>query len=203
MTFESLPALAQAAFIPGDLLQKIIFFAGAMLLRKTAKDYLTLASVRITSGFNKLQREHKIPRPLASAALMAGGSLAAYAIYSLSGYSLLSGIIFSVHGIFMRDVAYAPRSPAACGIVSFRSLIENLVFDQNKMNFIMDQDTTDLIDSRAEKVASAALLVTSIGLTILCGNPIIAGTVAHPLAAIVKGVALHVLTESTIHSPQM
>lgn len=198
MTFESLPSLAQAAFIPGDLLQKTIFFTGAMLLRKTAKDHFTLLAVRITSAFNRLQRESGISREVASAALMAGCSLTAYALYSLSGYSLVSGVIFSIHSIFMRDVAYAPRCPAACGIVSFRDLIESSVFDRDRINFITDPNSINLIESRAEMVASVALLGLSIGLTVLCGNPIIASTIAHPLTAIVKGVALSVLTESAI-----
>ena len=54
-------------------------------------------------------------------------------------------------------------------------------------------------ESRAEMIASVALLVTSIGLTILCGNPILANTAAYPAAAAIKAVALHVLTENAIH----
>ncbi len=204
MTFESLPSLAQAAFMPGELLQKTIFFAGAMLLRKSAKDHLTLASVRITSRFNRLQRELGIPRPLASSALMTGGTLVAYALYSLSGYSLVSGIIFSVHSIFMRDVAYAPRGPAACGIVSLRGLIERSILPPdnaglNMIDLIRNQDRKDAVESRAEMVASVALLVASIGLTILFQNPIIASAIAHPLTAIIKAVTLRVLATVETH----
>ena len=193
MTFEAVAILAQAVFMPGSLIQKGVFFVSNALTRKITENYSTSLSTRVTSLFTRLRKDG-LSRIAASIAIIAGVSLAAYALYSLSTYSLISGAIFGIHSLFMRDLSYAPPSAVEPGLISLCSLIET-----DRVNFIVDERVKTLNESRAEMIASVALLVTSIGLTILCGNPILANTAAYPAAAAIKAVALHVLTENAIH----
>jgi hypothetical protein len=192
MTFEAVTILAQAAFIPGSLISKSIFFVSNALTRKTTENYSIPLSIRVTSLFTRLPK-NGISRIIASIGVITGFSLTAYALYSLSTYSLVSGAIFSIHSLFMRDLSYAPQNHVEPRRISLRSLLET-----DRVNFITDTNAKDWNESRSETIASVALLVTSVGITILCGNPIIANSVAYPVAAIVKSVALRVLTERTI-----
>jgi hypothetical protein len=193
MTFEAVAIVAQAVFMPGSLISKGIFFVSNALTRRITEAHSTPLSTRVTSLFKRVPNDG-ISRAIASIAVIAGVSLAAYALYSLSTYSLVYGAIFSIHSLLLRDFSYAPQSAVEPGLISLRSLIET-----DRVNFITNEGTKNLNESRSEMIASVAFLVTSVGLTTFCGNPIIANTVAYPAAASIKALALHVLTENTIH----
>lgn len=112
-------------------------------------------------------------------------SLAAYKFYAMSSSPAVKRFICGIHSTAMMFFAYAPPSASGLGLITLKNSFKSLIFDANR--FIhLEQEQLSLIEKRAEITASLAFLISSISLTVILKNPIVANTVAYPLASFVK-----------------
>jgi hypothetical protein len=122
---------------------------------------------------------------------------AAYELYALSTSCLVNGAICGIHGLAMMFFSYAPGSAGALGLITLKGNIKDLLLNPEKFQHLSYQKRSSM-DSKAETAASAAFLASSISLTILLQNPILANGIAYPLAAVTKIATMRLLQELAI-----
>jgi hypothetical protein len=115
----------------------------------------------------------------------------------MSNSFLIKGLICGTHSTAMMIFAYAPPSASMLGLITLKDNLKSLIWNLDRFSHL-GREKLSLIDAGAETAASVAFLTSSISLTLILQNPILANTVAYPLAALVKIVAMRGLGELAI-----
>lgn len=156
-TYSTIQAFAQTACIATSFTQGISFFVSQGVGKFISEKF----ALRPFSG-NKAEFRRKL------APVLGISTLVAYKLYAMSTSFVAQGLICGVHHIAMRLFSYGLVRP----------------FSSGRDSLTMEQSS--LIDSRSENIASAVLVISSVALTLILHNPILANAIAYPLASLTK-----------------
>ncbi len=120
--------------------------------------------------------------PLSAIAI---STFVSYTFYALLSSSLINGAILGCHSTAMQLFSQASWRDDALGLITLEGAIRSLVWSPNRFSHL-SQTRLLMIEFKSDRLASIALFASSIVLTILFKNPILANGIAYPLAAITK-----------------
>ena len=136
------------------------------------------SSSEVESKLNKI----KWIAPVASIALT---TLIAHVSYLSVSSAIMKGSITGVHSIAMMMFTVSPASWA--GLITLKSCLWQLPHAGQTDNF--DVNVLHRIRGITKNIEALTFAVSSIALTVLTANPIIANAIAYPTASLVSAVA--------------
>lgn len=145
--------------------------------------YLPSSLVYSITGIQAPECEKKLRRigwiaPVAGIAL---ATFAAHISYLSVSSALMKGVIYGVHSVAIMMFTVSPASWS--GLITLRSCLHDLFLDPSKYNI----ESTELrkINQTTENITALTFAISSIALSVICGNPILANAIAYPIATIV------------------
>ena len=117
----------------------------------------------------------------------------AFKLYSGATSPISHGLICGSHSIAMEF--FSSRSE-----LSLKNIFIEITLP-TKSEQLRGVDISS-INSKASNIASATLLVSSVALSSYFNNPILANTIAYPLAAVIKIVAARIFLELEFRKPK-
>lgn len=112
-------------------------------------------------------------------------TLVSHTFYTLFSFSLINGAILGSHSAAMLLFSQASWRDDVYGLMTLEGAITSLFLNPARFQHL-SQAKRLFIEFKSAKVASITFFVSSIALTCLLKNPILANGVAYPLAIITK-----------------
>ena len=195
---EIAQGLIQTGCMATSVPSAIAFYASRIIASTLSFDlsvmgtaYLSMFAKAASGGNETVERYTTWIAPLSG---MAAVTFAAYKLYALSSSSLITGAICGAHVAAMSVLSYTPNSGGSFGVVSLKNALAAMIPGASRFRRL-DQAQQESIQEIAEIITSVAFVASSIALTILLENPILANAAAYAIAPVVKHVALICLRE--------
>ena len=188
--------IAQAIYSTSSVTSGVAFWASRKIVgtfvntrkvvfvtRKLLKDISEVS----TNALEGVAGKNQNTKWIVSLSGVALATLAAYKFCAMPTATitsaLISGAVCRTHMFFM-----------ALSSIGLRSSINDLFSESNRFTALA-QDQKDSIKNTAGMISGATFLVSSVALTILLKNPILANAIAYPVSMVVNAAAERVLKE--------
>lgn len=192
-SYQNTLQLVQMAYVANSFTQGLAFFASqtfaqVICYNRPVIDLAFLPSSLVDKLSRNNQETHRKISWLAPVLGITVSTLAAYKFYAMSTSFLVNGLICGAHHTAMTLFSY--KFPGNL----------NQVFIDSTDFASLDLKHTSQINSNSEKLASIVFLISSISLTLLLHNPILANAIAYPLLSITKVAAINLMIRREINA---